>query len=118
MSVDKWLHKRYKLNQYTCSDFSREVFLDLTGIDIADALQGLLEAHSSGLTRAHVRRFRALREPVDPCLVVMQKPKHPVHLAVYVRGRILQLTQQGVTYFPPAVATCFHTSFRYIQCLN
>lgn len=117
MSIDKWLSKRYQPDVYTCSDFAREVWLDLSGVDIAAALDGLLQAHSGrGLTREHVRRFKALREPVDPCLVVMQRPRHPVHLAIYIRGRILQITQQGVSYQPPKVATQFHTSFRYIQC--
>lgn len=117
MSVDKWLDRKYKQDVYTCSDFVREVWLDLTQTDLAPALQGLLERHSGrGLTRAHVRMFRVLAEPVDPCIVVMQHPKMPVHLALFIRGRILQLTQLGVEFQPPKVATRFHTSYRYIKC--
>lgn len=116
MSVDKWLSLRYKPNQFTCSDFCRLVWLDLTGVDIGEALAGLLTAHTSKLTKAHARAFRALREPVDPCLVVMQRPRFPVHLAVYIRGKILQLTPRGVSFESPYVATQMHTSFRYIQC--
>lgn len=119
MSVDKWFIKRYIRNEYTCSDFAREVLLDLTNVDIADSLAGLLQAHDGrGLTRAHVRRFRALKAPVDPCLVVMQRPRAPVHLGVFTRGRILQITQRGVTYLPVNLATVLHTSYRYVQCIS
>lgn len=117
-SINKWLSKRYRAKSYTCSDFTRDVWLDLTGQDISQALAGLLEAHDGrGLRREHVRRFRELPGPVNPCLVVMQRPHWPVHIAVYVRGSVLQLTDKGATFLPPKVATQFHTSFRYIQCV-
>lgn len=116
-SVDKWLGMTYRRGIYTCSDFTRDVWADLTGVDISAALQGLLQAHDGrGLRREHVRRFRALAGPVDPCLVVMQRPRHPVHLAVFVRGKILQITERGVEFQPVPVATQFHKTYRFIAC--
>jgi len=116
-SIDKWLDKRYRRSVYTCSDFCREVWADLTGVDIAPALIGLLQAHDGrGLRREHVRHFKALAEPLDPCLVVMQRPKSPVHLAIYIRGKVLQITERGVEFSEIHVATQFHKSYRFITC--
>lgn len=117
MSVDKWLSKKYIDNLYTCSDFTREVWLDITNVDIGPALQGLLQAHDGrGLCRDHVQRFRQLPGPRDPCLIVMQRPRWPVHIAVYLRKKVLQITERGVEFQPIEVATRFHKSFRFIEC--
>lgn len=117
MSVDKWLNKVYRDDKYTCSDFTREVWLDLTGIDIAPALQGLLQAHDGrGLRKAHVAHFKVLAGPCDPCLVVMQRPRSPVHIGVYLRGKILQITERGVEFRTVAIATQFYKSHRFITC--
>lgn len=117
-SINKWLATRYRYKEYTCSDFTRDVWLDITGKDITEALAGLLEAHDGrGLRREHVRQFRELKQPEDPCLVVMQRPRWPVHIAVYVRNGVLQLTEKGVTFLSPSIAGQFHTSVRYIKCI-
>jgi len=119
VSIDKWLGKVYQHDSYTCSDFCREVWADLTGVDLAHALQGLLQAHDGrGLRREHVRHFRALSGPVDPCLVLMQRPRAPVHLGIYIRGKVLQITESGVTFQPVHVATHFYKSYRFIQCVS
>lgn len=117
MSIDKWLDKVYKRNAYTCSDFTREVWFELTGVDIEPALRGLLQAHDGrGLRREHVKHFRALAKPVDPCLIVMQRPRSPVHIGVYIRGKVLQITETGVQYMPVKIATYLYSSHRFITC--
>lgn len=117
MSVDKFLSAVYKRGEYTCSDFSRDVWLDLTGIDIEPALRGLLQAHDGrGLRRAHVQAFMQLPGPISPCLVVMQRPRAPVHLGVFIRGKVLHLQENGAEFQPPKVAARFHKSFRFVTC--
>lgn len=116
-SVDKYLSYKFKPNEFTCSDFARLIWLDLTGKDIAVALQGLLQAHDGrGLRREHVRFFRELAAPISPCLVVMQKPRAPVHIGVYLRGNVLHLPESGPEFQPPYVAARAHSSFRFITC--
>lgn len=117
MSVDKWLGAVYRRGEYTCSDFTRDVWLDMTGVDIGPALDGLLEAHDGrGLRREHVRSFKALSAPISPCIVVLQRPRFPVHLGVYIRGRILQITEHGVSFLSVPAATQFHKTHRFVTC--
>lgn len=116
-SIDKWFGRKYKFNVYTCSDFTRDVWLDLTGVDLAGVLNGLLEAQDPrGIRKAHARRFRVLRKPTDPCLLIMQKPGLPAHLAVYIGGDVLQLTQQGVAFLTLKTTTLMAKQFRFIEC--
>lgn len=117
MSVDKWLGKKYIQGEYICSDFVREVWLDLTGVDIGPALHGLLQPlDGKGLRKVHVQRFERLAAPISPCLVVMQRARSAPHLAVFIRNKVLQITERGVEFQPVEVATRFYKSFRFIAC--
>jgi hypothetical protein len=113
-SVDRWLDRRQTLG-YDCASFARDVWLDLTGLDIGAVARGLLDAQSVGkIPRCAVRSFRELEMPIDPCLVLMRQKRGGVHMGVYIRKNILHLKSNGVEYQPVNVATRLHDTIQYI----
>ena len=116
MSIDAFLDRQHRPD-YNCADFAREVWMHLGGIDIGDALRGLLALESGRrVTRHHVRSFEALHGPISPCLVLMQNPRLSPHIGVHLRGRILHLAEQGVEYQPVKAVVQYYKSFRFIKC--
>lgn len=117
MSIDCFHGRVYSDRRYTCYHFAREVWLHLTGVDLAQRVAGLFgSVPLAKLQRAHVRAFAPLPGPVSPCLVVMQRHRAVPHVGVYVDGRVLHLTRQGVEFQPIHVAGCGFTRIRYVQC--
>ena len=113
MSVDRYLD-RVRTPRYNCAAFARDVWLDLTGEDIGNALAGLLgRLTGARLSREAVRAFRELPTPVSPCLVTFQRPRGPLHVGVYIRGRVLHLVGTGVQYQPIAVAARTFKTVRF-----
>lgn len=110
MSVDKFLSRK-RTKHYDCAAFSRDVWLDVAGVDLAET--GLLSVlHVGRLPRVVRQAFRALARPSSPCLVLMRRPRAPLHVGVYLRGSVLHLTDTGVEYAPVAVAS---RAFKTVQ---
>lgn len=105
-STDRWLHARQRPNEYNCFDFTRDVWLDLTGEDIGDRLQILHRAiPDRRATKADIAAFNRLDGPQSPSLVMMRRPRAVPHIGVFLRGRILHLRQRGAVFEPPFYAT-------------
>lgn len=101
MSVDKYFSRKYKPGVYDCFDFAREVWRDLTGIN----LQSMM----------HARGCIEIPKPVNPCLVFMERAKFVPHVGIFIRGRVLHIHDYGVEYQPMNVATrAFETVRFYI----
>lgn len=119
MSVDRWLAHRHRGDAYNCLHFARDVWLDETGEDLRDRLGLLLAASTAerriGRAREGVRAFRRLERPEDPCLVLMRRPRSEPHAGVYLRGRVLHLTERGAEFHEPAVASRGFTEVEYYR---
>lgn len=94
VSVDRYLGKTYDRRTYNCVDFARDVWRDATGEDLGDIYPPTPHA------RGKLKRIAA---PQDPCLVLMRSTE--AHLGVYLRGRVLHLTQAGAEFTEIPVAT-------------
>lgn len=107
-SVDRWLSASHRGDDYNCLHFARDVWLHEVGEDIGERLGLLVDAASADRrimpSRAAVRAFRKLSRPEDPCLVLMRRPRAQPHAGVYLRGRVLHLTERGAEFHEPAVA--------------
>lgn len=104
-SVDPYLSKIYRKKIYTCIEFSRDVWLDATGEDLADRLPILaVRSEDRRIVPANLRKFERLSKPQSPCIVVMRRPRVVPHMGIYMRGRILQLTQAGASFLSPNFA--------------
>lgn len=104
-SVDPYLSRVYRKKIYTCIEFTRDVWLDLTGEDLADRLPILgVRSEDRRITPSNLRCFQRLAAPSSPCIVVMRRPRVVPHMAVYLRRKILQLNEQGASFLAPDFA--------------
>lgn len=104
-SVDPFLRARHRGDDYNCLHFARDVWLELTGDDIQRRLDALSEPEGTRhFSRGEVKSFARLPRRSDPCLVLMRRPRGQPHVGVYLRGRILHLTEQGARFDLPQVA--------------
>jgi hypothetical protein len=120
VTVDKYLGRQYRPGTYNCLHFATDVWRDLTGQDIRASLDGLLQGALDGrvLRGVHVRAFRRLAGPLDPCLVLFQAPKAAPHIGVYMRGKVLHIgSQAGVRFVPVQVAALGFPQTTFIQPL-
>jgi hypothetical protein len=112
-SVDGFLD-REQSKGYNCLDFTREVWLAMTGEDLAERLPGLANAFRQRRRPVKaVKGFRLLAQPVAPCLVVMQRSRFVPHIGIYFEDRILHLTDRGVQFQPLIVARQYFLSVKY-----
>ena len=112
-SVDPLLHRRFDRRRYDCLHFARDVWLELTGEDLAARLDGLLAAPEDRHVLArHRRAFQRLPGPREPCLVVGQRRHSAPHVGVFLRGRVLHLREEGATFQTFADAMRGFTSVR------
>lgn len=94
MILDKYFSKEYDAKNYNCSHFVRDVWLELKGSD----LTAMLCAWNSGnLIEAikHRKDLTKLDKPVDPCIILFQKPNTPPHAAIWIDGGVFHLTDNG-----------------------
>jgi hypothetical protein len=116
MSVDRFLTRR-RTPEYDCAAFAAEVYLAETGIDADRAAPGLLRAQFAGkIPRTTRRGFREISAPTALCFVIMRRPRSPLHVGIFIRGRVLHLKQNGVEYQPLHVATRTFTKVQFAVC--
>lgn len=114
MSVDIYLNRTFDRSKYNCLDFVREVWLDLKGIDLAIPLQAVFGPPAVRTpTRKMFREFQKISTPQSPCLVLMERPHAAPHIGIFIRGRVLHLSELGVEFQPIDVASRAFTSVRY-----
>lgn len=114
-SVDPFYARKYHEKNYNCLHFSAEVWKALTGQDILELLAAFLQDASTAKRLAY-RVFEEVETPVDPCFVVMQRPKVTPHLGVYLRGRVLHINPHSVEFQPVKVAARSFTTVRFYKC--
>lgn len=107
--VDRYLDRQFDLDSYNCWDFTREVWLALTGKELAVLRDWLPDT----VSQAQVK-YVELKQAVSPCVVLFQGRSALPHAGVYYNGRVLHLRQQGVRYQPLHLARIgFHTTLFY-----
>lgn len=116
MSLDQFLDRRYDFDKYNCLHHTAEVWRHLTGDDILERLDGILD----GIQRAHLSAFEWLTQPTSPCLVVMRhrgaRGRNEFHVGVFLNRRIMHITEHGgVQYQPTDVVAHGFNDFRYCR---
>ena len=97
LSVDVYLDRKYNLTGYNCGHFVADVWKDLTSQDISEICSSFIEGDDELYSKLK-RQFKKLRQPENPCLALMQSRNVAPHVGVYVNGRILHLSDNGVCY--------------------
>lgn len=115
ISIDPFLD-RVPGPKYNCLDFTREVWLALTGQDLTAKLTMLVgDFAGRKATPSGMRGFKKLLMPVSPCLVVMQRFKFVPHLGIFLDGRILHLPAHGAEFQPLVVARAYFQRISYYK---
>lgn len=105
-SLDQFFFKRYDANSYNCAHFASEVWTHLTGQDISEALGCFLAPVRDRSAPMDLRRrWRRLKSPENPCILLMQRPRSVPHVGVYFNGRVIHIHERGVEFLPVEVAT-------------
>ncbi len=114
MSIDKYFTRRFNLGEYNCWDLVREVMLDLTGKDIGKrtpfpVTRGAIKDNF----KEQEKQFKKLEQPVEPCIVLLRRPKVTPHVGVFLKGKVLHINETGVEYQPLDIVSRGFTEIGY-----
>lgn len=97
--INPYLDKQFKDRTYNCYDFVREVWRDLTGVDLGVQTPEVKSVQTyTDKTLFVANQLTELPAIEDPCIVLMLRKRHIPHIGVYVSGRILHLSKTGSQY--------------------
>jgi len=116
--IDQYLNRMYRPRTYNCAHFVCDVWRDLKGEEMALLLKGFLCGRSQRkadfyLLKKHVT---FLDKPETPSVVLMQRPRMPAHVGIWINRKVLQITLSGVTYYPLDIATMGYRKVRFFTC--
>ena len=97
--VDRYLAKEFREGVYNCWDMTREVWQELTGVDLGAQTPAKHSGESyeaRALKVANNLRWLSVRE--DPCIVLMRRNRLEPHVGVYYNSRILHMNCRGAEY--------------------
>lgn len=115
-SVDPFLSRVHRGDEYNCLHFARDVWLALTGEDFGERMQALhAKASDRRVLASDLRGFERLAAPVSPCIALMRRPRTEPHMGIFLRRRILHLNEKGAFFQPPHVATQIFKTVSYYR---
>lgn len=105
IDIDSYLARRFNIWDYNCWHLVRDAWRDITGRDIGDRTPAVItKAALRDTFTTDVPTFTSHDKPVEPCIVLMQNPPAVPHVGIYTGGKVLQITEKGVSYLPIAQA--------------
>lgn len=115
LEVDKYIQKRHSMKDYNCWDFIREVWIDLTGIDIGHRTPTNLSRKAmKERFEKEEYQFKRLTVLQDPCLLLFKRNKILPHVGVYYKGKVLHLPEKSNgKYEPLDIASLGFQEVRY-----
>ena len=100
MSIDALLDKRYDSDNYHCVHFVIDAGKHLFNYDFSANFLGLDKSltHNGTPSRHTVAHSQRADTPTDGTVVLMTKLDNGLHVGLYLDGRVLHLTEQGVRF--------------------
>lgn len=99
---------------YNCAHFVADAWERETGHDIRPILVGFLAPARERRALPHVAHdMRRIPAPASPCIVLFRRVKATPHVGLFVRGRVLHLTEQGPIRQLLSVASIGYSSVRF-----
>lgn len=119
MSIDRFLSKDYNKQTYNCAHLACDIWKLETGQDLSEFLQGFLTKEKNRtVSRQDLARFHRLTKPISPCIVLMNPAgKRSPHVGIFVRGRIVHITETGVVWQRLEMASLGFKTVRFYTCL-
>ena len=100
MSIDDFLDEQYDATKNNCGHFVVKVWKYLTNKNISGTCAAFMSGDLSDYKAQRKKELTHIREPVSPCVVMMQSPHSETHVGIYVFGKVLHLREEGVKYEP------------------
>lgn len=108
MSIDAFFHRTYNKQSYNCAHFVSEVWLHLTGEDIALRLSGFLLPVLERRASFSIRRFfKRLERPKSPCVALFLRTGQAPHVGIYLDRKIFHIREGGSVEFQPLNVAAF-----------
>jgi hypothetical protein len=98
---DDYLTRQFDLRQYNCWHLVRDVWRDMTGVDLGDLTPPATDVPSldaAAWDAAAGPRFERLGQPRQPCVVLMRRRREMPHVGVLMRWRLLHMTPECVRH--------------------
>lgn len=117
MSLDRFFHRTYSTSEYNCAHFVVEVWRELTGQDVRDAMSGFLYApRDRRVVKSRLAGVRFLERPVSPCFVYMQRRGCAPHVGIFKDDRVIHITaESNVQFVPLDIATLGFKRVRFFH---
>lgn len=114
--IDPLFHQVYHRQNYNCVHLLIDAWQMVTGEDLSARMSGVMSAVSQGhgLQWGDVRHFERLPKPISPCIALMTGKQSP-HVGLFYNRKILHITEEGVQYMPPEIATTGFDRVRYYR---
>lgn len=97
--IDDYLNREFRRHSYNCWDFVRDIWKDLTGVDLGHQTPNDPSVGSYTQRALEVAsRLTPLESVEDPCIVLFQRKRLAPHVGVYYRGKVLHMNPRGAEY--------------------
>jgi len=94
--ADEYMSRRFDVRESNCWHLVRDVWRDMTGVDLGDLTPHRTDTASlGGAVDGAASRFRRLESMANPCIVLMRRRRDMPHVGVLMRWRVLHLTADG-----------------------
>lgn len=119
MSLDVMYGKIYNENTYNCAHFTCDLWELITGYNLSNNLGSLLLPPLKRSVRGLKSKvFDKLNQPVSPCLVLFSNSINSTHIGVFINGRVMHISKQGVRYETLYDAKIGFSKVRFYSCLK
>lgn len=110
-SVDNYFGEIYNRKANNCLHFAAKVWADQTNVEF----QGVFDFLHGKCSLSTAKKFKYLKKPHSPCIAVF-KGKFETHIGIYIRGKILHLTESGVLFQRIEDASISFYKVRFYTC--
>jgi len=116
--IDHFFDRLYNAKTYNCAHFVADVFKHEVGRDISETLAGFLLPPGKRTVNPSIKKqFTRIARPQDNAIVLMSRPRTSPHVGLFLRGKVLHLTQySGVQFMPLHIATLGFRTVRFYKC--
>lgn len=99
--ADDYLGRRFDMRRYNCWHLVRDVWRDMTGVDLGDLTPRSLAtpalAQAAG-EAAEGDAFLRVDSPPKAGIVLFERPRWMPHVGVMFRGKVLHMQPDGARY--------------------
>ena len=99
---------------YNCAHFVADVWEQETGEDIRPILTGFLTTKDKRTAKPNlIHDLKRIDGPASPCIVLFRRARATPHVGIFLRGRVLHLTDKGPIRQLLALARIGYSSVRF-----